>query len=66
MSVSQTVHPVSYCINLVYIHYHGSTSCIHHYIDCHKMKNKQYDTVKTDPKSHSKIVERVKIDTHST
>jgi hypothetical protein len=29
------------------------------------MKNKQYDTVETDPKSHSKIVEIVKIDTPS-
>ena len=37
-----------------------------HKLDCHKMKNKQYDTVETDTKSHSKIVERVKIDTHST
>jgi hypothetical protein len=27
------------------------------------MKNKQYDTVETDPQPHSKIVERVKIDT---
>jgi hypothetical protein len=30
------------------------------------MKNKQYDTVETDPKSYSKIVERVKIDTPNT
>jgi hypothetical protein len=30
------------------------------------MKNKQYDTVETDPQSHSKIVERVKIDTPRT
>jgi hypothetical protein len=30
------------------------------------MKNKQYDTVETDPQSHSKIVERVTIDTPST
>ena len=37
-----------------------------HKLDCHKMKNKQYDTVETDPKSHGKIVERVKIDTPST
>jgi hypothetical protein len=36
-----------------------------HKIGCHKMKNKQYDTVETDPQSHSKIVERVKIDTPS-
>ena len=36
-----------------------------HKIGCHKMKNKQHDTVETDPKSHSKIVERVKIDTPS-
>ena len=35
-------------------------------IGCHKMKNKQYDTVETDPKSYSKIVERVKIDTPNT
>jgi hypothetical protein len=35
-------------------------------IGCHKMKNKQYDTVETDPKSHSNIVERVTIDTPST
>ena len=32
MSVSQTVRPFIYCIQLVYIHYHGSTSCIHHYV----------------------------------
>ena len=37
-----------------------------HKIGYHKMKIKQYDTVETDPKSHSKIVKRVKIDTHST
>ena len=30
-----------------------------HKIGYHKMKNKQYDTVETDPKSHSIIVERV-------
>jgi hypothetical protein len=34
-----------------------------HKIGCDKMKNKQYDTVETDPKSHRKIVERVTIDT---
>jgi hypothetical protein len=36
-----------------------------HKIGCHKLKNKQYDTVETDPQSHSNIVERVKIDTPS-
>jgi hypothetical protein len=29
------------------------------------MKNKEYDTVEADPKFHSKIVERVKLDTPS-
>jgi hypothetical protein len=28
------------------------------------MKNKQYDTVETDPQPHSKIVERVKMTVH--
>ena len=39
-----------------------------HKIGCHKMKikqYKQYDTVETDPQSHSKIVKRVKIHTPS-
>jgi hypothetical protein len=32
MSASQTVRPFIYCIHLVYIYYHVSTSCIHHYV----------------------------------
>ena len=31
-----------------------------HKIGCHKMENEQYDTVETDPKSHSKIVKEAK------
>ena len=32
MSVSQTLRTVIYCIHLVYIYYHVSISCIHHYV----------------------------------
>ena len=56
----QTINTMLFVFSVQLWNHHNN-----HKIGCHKMKNKLYDTIETDPQSHSKIVERVKIDTPS-